>query len=243
VFYEKSERDLIFFTAGLPYRHAFSTRKGGVSTLPHLRSLNLGENRGDDPSNVERNYDIFLGAVGTDRSSLVLARQIHSAKVRYVTADERGRMLDGCDGFVTDVEGVALGIKTADCLPVLLADESAHVIGALHAGWRGSASGIAAEGVRMMIKRGARPERIKAAIGAGIRPCCYEVGDDFKEQIAEQAGERAANECVIVGEDGKYRADLYKLNLMFAAGAPATSPNCFSLTDTVRERAAPCARS
>ena len=168
--------------------HGFSTRIGGVSDLPHTASLNLTYGRGDSDAVVLANLARFAEAVGVS-GDVVSLPQVHGTAVRIVDEADRGmgyqRPADGtCDGYVTAAPGVALGVKTADCVPILLADEAAGVIGALHAGWRGTVAGIASVGVEKMIELGADPSRIVAAIGPSIGVCCYAVGDDFAEAVA-----------------------------------------------------------
>ena len=195
--------------------HAFSTRIGGVSDLPHTAELNLGFYRGDSKETVMENLSLFSSASGIDLGHFVSVTQIHSRTVRYVTEDDRGagiyyRADYECDGYVTDRPGVALCIKTADCVPILLSDEDAGVIGAVHAGWRGTASGIVGECVRMMCRLGASAGRIKAAVGPAIGKCCYEVGPDVRKEFERLCGEYFAGRFVLPVKDrpGKYLADL-----------------------------------
>ena len=197
--------------------HGFSTRLGGVSEPYYTKSLNLAFGRGDGDEIVLENLDRFANAVGVDPRSVVSRPQIHSSDVRYVCESDRG---DGyfsksgisCDGYVTDRPGVTLGVKTADCVPILLYDPAAEVVGAVHAGWRGTAAGIAAVCVEKMRSLGARPGNIRAAIGAAIRFCCYEVGEDFRNSVESLAGERIA-ERFIREKDGRLHADVVGMNI------------------------------
>ena len=163
--------------------HCFSTRLGGVSE-GQLSSLNLGTHRGDKPENVRENYRILGKAVGFAPEETVFTKQVHSALVERVGRADCGRGLQreaehGVDGLVTDEPGVALTIFSADCTPVLLFDPVARAIGAAHAGWRGTAAGIAARAVEAMQREfGCRPENIRAAIGPCIGPCCFETDAD-----------------------------------------------------------------
>lgn len=191
--------------------HAFSTRYGGVSTQEHLASLNIGENRGDLDENVLENVNRLLAPMGRSRQSAVLAKQVHSLNVRRVTPDDGGRMFDDTDGFVTDQEGIALMVKIADCVPILLWDPDAGVIAALHAGWRGSGGNMAGKGVESMVALGADPGRIRAAIGACIHSCCYEVQSDFVHAMTSLAGEELAGVCM-TRREGRVYADLPELN-------------------------------
>ena len=142
--------------------HCFSTRFGGVSEGA-LASLNLGTHRGDRPENVLENYARLGRAVGFAPEETVFTKQVHSALVERVGRADCGRGLQreaehGVDGLVTDEPGVALTIFAADCTPVLLFDPVARAIGAAHAGWRGTAAGIAARAVEAMQREfGCRP--------------------------------------------------------------------------------------
>lgn len=199
---------------GVP--HAFSTRLGGVSTLPHLASLNLGENRGDTEENVSENINRLLallghGPLGFDLAHAVRATQTHSLNVRTVTSADGGRKFEDTDGFVTADPGVALIVKIADCVPMLLWDPEAHVIGALHGGWKGSGGKIAAVGVEKMTGLGSDPGRIRVAIGPCIHDCCYEVQKDFVDAMTGLVGNSLAEVCIST-RGGKYYADLPGLN-------------------------------
>lgn len=156
--------------------HAFSTRHGGVSTEPHLRSMNLGENRGDSIENLTENYRIFLKETGLP-PAVVSASQIHSNTV--LTVNELPKTKPSLDGFVTDQRGITLCVKIADCLPILLEDTEAKIVSAVHAGWRGSAKGIVLQALKKMKALGAECQRVRAVIGPRIGACCFEVKEDF----------------------------------------------------------------
>jgi len=216
-------------SANIPYPHGFSTRLGGVSSLPHTASLNLAFGRGDGEAAVFENLHRFADAVGFSADRVISLPQIHSADVRTVTADDAGlgylRQADqACDGYVTAVPGLPIAVKTADCVPILLADPAAGVIGALHAGWRGTAAGIAREGIRKMQALGADPARIVAAIGPAIGPCCYEVGPDFVEAVSLSP---CADLCMphITHHSNRIFADLPAMNadILQAAGLSAAN--------------------
>jgi YfiH family protein len=151
-------------------RAAFLGRTGGYSCGPYA-SLNLAQWTGDETSAVERNWQRL--AENFDLSRIVRLRQIHSAIVRTIKADDNA-VNDG-DGMVTAAAGVTLAIFTADCVPILMLDRERRLCGALHAGWRGTLAGIAEQGVRAMLALGARPDHINAALGPGIGSCCFEV--------------------------------------------------------------------
>ncbi len=220
--------EVVFYVSELldGVKHGFSSRAGGVSMHGHTASLNLAFGRGDEESTVLENLEIFCRAVGIDEKSVVSLPQIHSSNVIEVGRSNRGAgyffsdasLPEGCDGYVTKERGVTLGVKTADCVPILLWDSENSVCAALHAGWRGSVCDIAGEGVRKMTELGANPAGIRAVIGPCIRNCCYEVSEDVYS---------AALECdVMLGahfhekENGKYMADLVGVNraLLIRAG-------------------------
>lgn len=188
--------------------HGFSTRLGGVSKEPHLAEMNLGRNLGDDPSAVEENYRRMAEAIGFGADSIVFTNQIHSAAVLTVGNEDIGKTYD-CDGFVTAERGVTLAVRTADCVPILFCDHKAGVIGAVHAGWRGTVDKIQQNCIRAMCELGASPENICAAIGACIHKCCYKVGEDFYEALCRKLGKEMTDRYV--SED--MYADLVGLNV------------------------------
>ena len=208
--------------------HGFSTRLGGVSQPP-MDTLNLGANRGDDPAHVWENFRRFCAAVGTDPAGLVKNHQIHSAAVRPVGRDDR--LSDPAapgtfeaDGLVTDQPGVCLTIFSGDCIPILLYDPVRRVVAAAHAGWRGTAAGIAARAVEAMSDRyGCDPGHILAAIGPGIGPCCFETHADVPDGLRAGLGERAEPFIRPLSTPGKYRVDLKRANARWRepAGVPA----------------------
>lgn len=204
-----------------PCPHGFSTRLGGVSTHAETASLNLGLGFADDEATVRRNLALFGEAVGFAPETLVSVRQIHSSDVRTVTAADAGFGYDreasfACDGYVTRERGVTLGIRTADCVPVLAAaiDETGnpYVVGAFHAGWRGTVAGIAAEGVRNMMALGARVEHIRVAMGPCIHACCFEIDDRARDVFVARLGEARTRAFVMPTRAGHYHADLIGIN-------------------------------
>jgi len=223
---------LMFYTDGILVRstllenanicHAFSTRLGGISTHPHTASMNIALGHGDSEETVLKNTDILVretsGGVFTAENAVVTS-QIHSAKVRSLNADNCGEGVtraagESCDGFVTDEAGVVPIVRTADCVPILFVgkkSDGSSVVGAVHAGWRGTVSGIAAEAVKEMMSLGAELCTIKAAIGPHIGKCCFEVQQDFYDSVTEMRGEDFAARH-ICRENGLH-ADLTGMNL------------------------------
>jgi polyphenol oxidase len=175
--------------------HGFSTRVGGITTVYRSGNLdlNLGFTDSDDRETVAANRGLFVAAAseGKEILGLVTLRQIHSSLIRRVSAKdirENGApaLLKG-DGLMTGEPGVLLGIQTADCIPVLLADRKQRAVAAFHAGWRGTLARIVENGVgRMRLEFGSRPEDLIASIGPGIGQCCYSIGIEVREQFESQ---------------------------------------------------------
>jgi YfiH family protein len=170
--------------------HGFSTRAGGFSRSYGNHTLNLGFTKDDSKSVVERNRAAFLGQLGaTNLKSkpwpLVTLRQIHSDIIRFVDSPLQSQLAG--DGLVTSTPGLLLGIQTADCLPIMLVDPKYRAVGVFHAGWRGTLKRIVEKGVGEMRRHfGSRPRDLKAAIGPGIHGCCYEVGQEVRDQFESQ---------------------------------------------------------
>lgn len=164
-------------------RHAFFTREGGVSA-GIFASLNCGFGSGDDPANVARNRALAAAHLDVAADRLVTCRQVHSATVVTVAAPWRREDSPAADGMATAEPGLALGVLAADCAPVLFADGEAAVIGAAHGGWRGAFGGVMEATVAAMVALGAKPHRIRAAIGPCIAQPSYEVGPEFRDRFA-----------------------------------------------------------
>lgn len=219
-------RGAAYLTApNIAARHAFSTRLGGVSTGV-LESLNLSVRRGDTPENVRENWRRLGAAAGLDLTRAVYAQQVHSAEVRIAhAADAQPPELEPrftCDGFVTNEPGVPLAVFMADCLPALLHDPAAGVIGAVHCGWRGSVQDILGAAVAQMRTLGAQPEHIHAAIGPGIGFCCFEVGPEVVAGVERLLG-GDTDGLLRAKSNGKFMADLKRANArrLTQLGVPA----------------------
>jgi len=163
--------------------HGFFTRKGGVSKGIYA-SLNCGLGSSDDKTNVIENRRRVAQKLGTDADSLCTLYQTHSADVITVEKRWRHSKLPRADAMVSNVPGIALGILTADCVPVLFADTEAGIIGATHAGWRGAIGGVLENTLSAMRALGARS--ITAAIGPSIAQRSYEVGAELKTAFTTQ---------------------------------------------------------
>ncbi len=192
------------FSALPNIRHGFFTRSGGVSQGLYA-SLNCAHGTGDDHAHVDENFRRIAQALGARH--VLKAWQVHGTGVAIAreawTLEERPR----ADAIVTAIPGMAVGVTTADCAPVLLADVEAGVAAAAHAGWKGALAGIIGETVLAMESLGARRERIAAVIGPAIQQASYEVSVPFREAFMAEDGDNAR--FFIASErEGHFRFDL-----------------------------------
>ena len=161
--------------------HGFFTRHGGVSTGIYA-SLNCGIGSKDEPAAIRENRARVTSHLGA--SNLASAYQVHGTRALVVSepwpVDERPK----ADVMVTATQGIALGVLTADCAPVLFADAQARVVAAAHAGWRGALSGIVEAAIEAMEDLGAKRERIRAVVGPCIGQGAYEVGTEFEVRVS-----------------------------------------------------------
>ncbi len=164
-------------------RHAFFTRNGGVSTGVY-GSLNGGVGSRDAPEAVAQNRARMAAFLGVAPERFAVPYQVHSAEAVIIEAPFDAESRPRCDGIVTRVPGLALGVTGADCGITLFLDEAAGVIGAAHSGWKGALTGVIEATVAAMECAGAKPSRIKAALGPGIAQKSYEVGPEFVERFA-----------------------------------------------------------
>lgn len=169
--------------------HAFSTRQGGVSRSYGGNSLNLGFTQHDSRTAVERNRRLFLKELGVANGRktwpLVSLRQIHSDLIHLV--DRMPEQPLAGDGIITDRPGLLVSVQTADCLPIVLVDPKRRAVGVFHAGWRGTVKRIVEKGVGEMRKHfKSDPRDLIAAIGPGVRGCCYEVGEEVRTKFEGQ---------------------------------------------------------
>lgn len=164
--------------------HGFSTRAGGASKAYGVGALNLGYTKEDTHAAVERNRQAFLKALKTLDWPLATVRQIHSDIVHCVSAPDS---VPAGDGLLTDTPGLLLAIRTADCMPVILVDTKKRAVGVVHAGWRGTLRRIAEKAVGEMRRCfGSQPRDVRAVLGPSIRGCCYEVGEEVRDQFQSQ---------------------------------------------------------
>jgi YfiH family protein len=187
-----------------PARHAFATRRGGVSCGPYA-SLNLSASTGDDPAHVEENRRRLTIAFGADPARLAGVRQVHGTRV--VDASEAGEDV-AADALVASEPGWTLRISVADCVPLLLAAPERGVVAAVHAGWRGTAAGIVAATLSHLHDRfGVRPGELHAAIGPAISGPRYQVGPEVVLALRE-AGAPASVATADAEADGRYRVSV-----------------------------------
>lgn len=186
-------------------RHAFFTREGGVSAGIY-RSLNCGFGSDDNPAKVAENRRRASVSLDVAAESLVTSYQVHGTDVAIVEEPWARAAAPQADGMATRVPGIALGILTADCAPVLFADTEAGVVGACHAGWRGALEGIIEATLSAMDGLGARRTRIRAAIGPCIAQISYQVGVEFRDRFLAAESTNAA--YFENDDEGRYRFDL-----------------------------------
>lgn len=199
----------------LPARHGFFTRKGGASS-GIFAGLNCGPGSTDLAEIVAINRARVAAALDVPLAHLLTLNQTHSADVLTVTAPFADR--PKADAMVTNVPGLALGVLTADCQPVLFADAAAGVIGAAHAGWRGAKDGTLGATVDAMERLGASRSRIVATIGPTISQAAYEVSPDFAEAFIDDDPQNAR--FFATGPNGRPMFDLpgFGLQMLRAAG-------------------------
>lgn len=195
----------------LKSQHGFSTRLDGVSSGIYT-SLNLGVDRGDDIENVRENWRRFLETCGIPQTKVVFGKQVHGNHIHVAELGD-ARPIENisnpilADGYVTNVKNLPIAVSTADCVPVLLEDTTAQVVGALHCGWRPTVADVEKEAINKMLELGADTKNIRAAIGPAIDACCFEVGHEVINAVDELLGPIDAAQFYQI------RGDKYMLNL------------------------------
>ena len=200
--------------AALP--HGFLGRRGGVSTS-ELAGLNVGYGSNDERSAIDENRRRAIDAL-LPGAELATVHQVHGAEVVHVERSWPQDRRPNADAMVTNRPRILLGILTADCAPVLLADAEAGIVGAAHAGWRGALAGVTDAAIEAMQKLGARRDRISAAVGPCIAQASYEVDEAFRQRFLEQ--EPGSRRFFLDGAAGKPHFDLpaYVVHRLLAAG-------------------------
>lgn len=166
----------------LAARHGFFTRRGGISIGPYA-SLNANLSGGDDPAHVAENRARVAASLGVGAPNLLGLHQVHGTTVIAVETPWHAGQGPAADALVTNCPGLALGVITADCAPVLLHDAQAGVIGAVHAGWRGAVAGVLEAAITSMATLGAVPARMTAIVGPCIAQDSYEVGPELRDAV------------------------------------------------------------
>jgi YfiH family protein len=193
----------------LGVRHGFTTRLGGVSS-GRFASCNLGRTWGDDPRCADENLRLIAADAGFAVERLCQVIQVHSPRVLLLTAPERRqREADG----MASAHSLCLGVLSADCVSILLADGEGRVA-AVHAGWRGTVAGVAGAAVTALSELGAKPGQLRAVLGPSIGPCCFEVQADVAAEFS-----RVTPGCV-QQRGGRTYVDLWRTNreLLLKAG-------------------------
>ncbi len=215
--------DNLNFVPGLV--HAFMARRGGASGGPDEESK-LGRWK-----EAHKNFEVATRHLGISRSQLVLADQVHGAEVLVIAERPGGAGPRGwgqADALITSLKGVSLGVLTADCLPIILFDPRCRAIGIAHAGLRGSLLRVAGAAVdRMVAVFGCRREGIMAALGPGIGPCCYRVGEEVVERFA--SGFAKFQEFTRHQGNGKFLLDLTRANISILREAGLSPDKIVSL--------------
>ncbi len=219
-----------------PLPHGFFTRAGGVSQGP-FASLNCSISSGDAPEALRENRRRVARAMGVDPERLLGVTQVHGTDVATVSSPWVPGAGPRADAMVTDRPGLALGIITADCAPVLLADPVLGVVGAAHAGWRGAAAGMLEAVVTAMERLGAQRERIVAVVGPCIGQDSYEVGPELRDAVVAAATIAAPDAFFRPGLGDRLQFDLagYCVARLLGCGvATAAALGCDTRTDEQR---------
>lgn len=209
----------------------FTTERGEVNARNKYSDFNVCNYTGDDALHALDCRMQLCMELGIDMDSLVMPHQTHSARVAVIDdaymgmdIDKQEAFLEGVDALVTKLGGVCIGVNTADCVPIILADDKAGVIAAVHAGWRGTVAGIAGNAVKAMVKMGARTKDIKAVMGPSICQECFVVGDEVVDEFKKAGFDTQA---IVKRNDttGKAHIDLRKANEMALARAGINNVN------------------
>jgi polyphenol oxidase len=203
------------------FRHAFFTRRGGVSPAP-WESLNFAANTGDEPARVAENLGRAAAVLGVDVGRIYFLSQVHGVDARRIDEGDDRSVVARAEGDVTlsGVPGVACGVRSADCVPVLIADRASGAVAAVHSGWRGTVQDVVRAGISALRALSGESGDLVAAIGPHIEACCFEVGADV---AAELTACSAAGERALAAAGPKPRIDLRQIvrAQIEAAGIPA----------------------
>ncbi|MCI8336702.1 MAG: peptidoglycan editing factor PgeF [Peptococcaceae bacterium] len=212
------------FSALPNMRHGFSTRWGGVSEDIYA-TMNLGFKTADKPENIRKNYEMICSCIGLNTGNLTLTDQTHTTNVKIIGKEDIGKGFSlpqdyhDIDGLITDLPGVPLSVVHADCVPLLFADPIRKVIGAAHAGWRGTVGNIAANMIQIFQEHyHSKPKDIYMGIGPSIGFCCYEV-DQPVADIFLAHPLLTNSKAIKPTTPGKYHINLQQINSLIAQSA------------------------
>ncbi len=166
-------------------KHGFFNKTGGKSNKIY-KSLNCGPGSKDNPANVKKNLQIVKKKIKSNAKNIFLLHQIHSNKFVYINKKITFKSKPKADAVITNQKNIPIGILTADCVPILICDESKNVIAAIHAGWKGAYKDIISKVIKFMIKKGSNHRSITAVIGPSISVKNYEVKEDFKRKFIKK---------------------------------------------------------
>ena len=166
-------------------KHGFFNKSGGQSKKIY-KSLNCGPGSKDNPLNVKKNLITVKKKIKSSAKNIFLLHQIHSNKFVYITKNSKFKLKPKADAIVTNQKNMPIGILTADCVPILICDETTNLVAAIHAGWKGAFKDIISKVIKFMIKKGSNPKNITAAIGPAISAKNYEVKEDFKRKFIKK---------------------------------------------------------
>lgn len=199
--------------------HAFCTRNAGVSPPP-FKSLNFSAREGDAAENVRENFHILSAGFGIPAGSFFTLSQVHGSSIITVDSTSSGSGMLEHDAMAAREKGIALCVKTADCVPVLIADRNLKAVAAVHAGWRGTSFGIVSRAAAFLGEKfGIEKRDILAAIGPAIGQCCYEVDSVVRDAMSGAARDMFFRDG---GTEGRWKLDLPGLNRhqLLEAGVP-----------------------
>lgn len=219
----------------LGIRHGFFTRQGGVSSGP-FATANMGLRNSDDPARVRENRARAAAALGVPPDRLLTARQVHGTRCVIVDAPFTADAAPEADALFCAQPGIAIGVLSADCAPVLLADPRNRRVAAIHAGWRGLLAGVIEATLEVFFARGSRPNDLYAAIGPCIGPGSYEVGPEFVEAFVARDRHAAAFFCASEGQRPRFDLPGYTRARLVALGLPEAQVEALAY-DTYREDA------
>lgn len=212
-------------------RHGFSTRLGGVSK-GCFEAMNLGYSRGDNPKDVDENYNRISQSIGFNRDDLVLSDQVHNTEIKLVTAEDKGKGIikdrdyQGIDGLITNTVGVPLVTFYADCVPLYFVDKKNHAIGLSHSGWRGTVKRMGMVTLQAMERCfGTNPCDVIAVVGPSICKDCYEVSEDVAKAFCDEFTEVQLHDILQDNGNGKYQLNLWAANYHILLNAGMSKEN------------------